>query len=457
MSFRSRIVLTTTLVTAVALGGAFTGISFGFNNLRQRRLDAELIAIARVEAAEAPGNGFAFEPPHHPSSTDVGPLVPGYTTKHGIIFDEEGRILTATAPFNTDRAPMRASLIHENGTCFDFVFQEKHYRGVFVSMPGHPRKSVFVASLRENLDADLNFLRVAMGFALMIALGWAALVVYIVVRRLTRQHDHIASVAHRVAEGDLDARVRILSNDPELAQLGRDVDDMIDTIATLLTAQRRFLARAAHELRSPLTKLYGELQFAVRKDRDAAELRRGINSALEATRKLKTLTDDLLTLSRVSGSESVQTETVVLSSVVESALDLVKQSASDRQVTFACEKLDVSVKGRPRDLSRLFRNLFENAVGHSPEGGIVQVKVTRRNEVVLVSVEDEGGGVPPEQRDRIFEPFFRSATAQTPQARAGAGLGLGIAREVARSHGGDVTVESGALGARFVVRLRSSF
>jgi two-component system heavy metal sensor histidine kinase CusS len=124
---------------------------------------------------------------------------------------------------------------------------------------------------------------------------------------------------------------------------------------------------------------------------------------------------------------------LVLGEVVESLRPL----ADDKRVSLERRATDVSVHADSRDVERILRNLVDNAIRHSPEGGAVQIDI-ERGEVVRVLVRDEGEGVPADERERIFQPFHRSAHARK-DAR-GAGLGLSIARELARRHGGDVVV-----------------
>lgn len=447
MQFRRRIVLSTVAVTAVALGVAFFAISKEFTELQESRLDGELVDVAKVEAKEAPLFGFSFNEGPGPPTNDVGPL-----TKHGVIYGDDDRPMSATAPFDK-LPPARTDLVHPTEQCFDFEHAGRHYRGVLVGIPGHPKKAVLLAALREDLDADERFLRDAMAFAFVVALAWAGVIASFVVRRFTREHQRIAEVANRVTKGDLSARVAARSGDPDVLNLARDVDEMIDTISALMTSQRRFLAHAAHELRSPITKIYGELQLAVRKDREAPELKKAILEALESTRALKNLTDDLLSLAKVTAGDT-SNEECMLGSVVDNAVGLSRPLADERKVTFACEGLDVRLSGRPNDLSRLFRNLLENAASHSPEGGTVHVvgELDAIAGQVTVVVEDEGEGVPEEDRERIFEPFFRSTQSKSRLA-GGSGLGLGIAREIALAHEGTLTLGRGSRGARFVVTL----
>ncbi|NVL83830.1 histidine kinase dimerization/phospho-acceptor domain-containing protein, partial [Escherichia coli] len=119
------------------------------------------------------------------------------------------------------------------------------------------------------------------------SIGLTVLVTWRVVRRLTRGHEAIAETARRVAAGDLGARTALRSGDEEVVQLAHDVDEMVRRLEILVEGQQRFIAHAAHELRSPLTALYGELQLAVRRSRSADEYRATIEEALDSARRLK--------------------------------------------------------------------------------------------------------------------------------------------------------------------------
>jgi two-component system heavy metal sensor histidine kinase CusS len=270
------------------------------------------------------------------------------------------------------------------------------------------------------------------------------------VRRLTRDHDRIAAVARAVAAGDLSARIGRTSSDPEIARLGQDVDEMISRLAVLVETQQRFIANASHELRSPVTTLLGELSFALRRDRDAATYRGAIEEALDSTRRLKVVTEDLLALARV-GAADLRLESVPLSKVTRAAVESTRAAADAREVALEITCDGPAVQGHAGDLERLLRNLIENAIRHSPRGGRVHVDAQGEVDHVHLRVTDDGPGIPYDVRERIFEPFFRLAGERAEHA--GAGLGLAIGRSIARAHGGDLWVDDSSHGARFVVRL----
>lgn len=445
MRFRAKATVSIAVVTAVALGGAFWAVSAAFNDLQQRQLESSLLKVAEGEAAEAVSNGFTFSDRPGPPTNDIGPL-----TKYGIIYDTAGRVLAATPPF--DKAPPLSGLEHPHREAFDISFGKETLRAVSVPIPGHQDKAVLVAMSRADLDGDERFLFDAMAVAFVVAVAWAAAVAAWLSGWLTQDRHAIADVARRVAAGDLSARVRVQSRDPELAQLGRDIDDMVERLGELLRSQQRFIAHAAHELRSPLAALYGELQQSLRRPRDAQGYRAAIETALTSATRLKGLAEDLLTLARTKGDASFEGKLV--GAILQEARGDVEELARERGVDL---DLDIStasaVADRNGDTSRLMRNLLENAIRHSSTGDVISVQAARVGDLVRVTVADRGSGVAASEREWIFEPFFRGRGAR---ADGGAGLGLGIAREIARAHGGDIVLDvsdPGAPGARFVVSL----
>jgi len=442
MTLRTRMITTVTLVTAIALGAAFAVVSFLFIAAQRKQSDELLQRVASVEAREVVQQDLSFSPGPGPAESDVGPMI-----MSGVLYDPDGRVHEATKPF--ERTPPRlADMEHLDGALFDFRYKGQHFRGVMKTPMNHPGMRMLIAESREELDGDERFLMRAMITAVLLAVVWAAAVASWRAGALTREQRAIAETVRTFAEGKLETRVVLKSSDPETAQLILDINDMAARIGRLMATQKRFVAHAAHELRSPLTKLYGELQLALRKERTAPEYRRSIDEALEASRKLKTLADDLLTLARAQDSEDDGSpERVDVDKLVSEALALVPNvdvSRIDKSGD------DCAVRGRANDLVRLVRNLLENAFAHSPPDGRVKIDWSAKNGHVEIRVTDEGEGVPQSLRERVFEPFFRAS-----QIPGGSGLGLGIAREIARAHQGDVVIEDAPHGAVFVVTLPS--
>lgn len=448
MSLRARLVGAVAGVTLVTLGGAFSAVYVAVNDSQERQLDAALRAQIVEEAADVARAGpEAIRRRPGPQANDVGPL-----QKFAAVYGPDGAPLAMTASLRR-RAPTFASLNRRGSEPFDLWRGPHHLRALVAPVPDGSGRALLLAANRADLDGDAAFLRRAMLLVYAVALAWSALVASWVVRRLTRDNDVISSVVRRVADGDLTARVGSRSGDREAAQVGRDIDDMIERLEALVTAQRRFIAHASHELRSPLTTLLGELSHALRRARDADAYRESIEEALDATRRLKSLADDLLSLARLGAEPRPPDALVDLAAVAREATASVRAEAERRGVRVEVEAQPCAVAGRRNDLTRLARNLVDNAVRHTPRGGAVRVTAVADGPTVTLRVEDDGPGVADDERERIFEPFYRAADARDDAS--GAGLGLAIAREIARAHAGDVTASSSFdhRGACFVARL----
>ncbi len=451
MSFRRRFVGAVSVMTVATLGGALMAISIAVNASQQQQLDEALRAEAAEEAREASalgGDELAISDRPGPAANDVGPL-----TKYGAIFAENGQVLAITPTFGGTPPPLE-TLGPGSTACFDLWFRGEHLRGVLVSIPNHPGTRLLLAAPRTDLDGDASFLTRAMMTVFFVAVAWSVLLATWIVRRLTREHEAITQVVRRVAAGDLSARVAQRSGDAEIAQLGRDINEMIERLDVLVASQQRFIAQAAHELRSPLTTLYGELSHALRKARGAEAYRQAIEEAHDAAKRLKLMTEDLLALARLGATAQDFTEPVDMVASARTAVEAVAWEAKERETTVKINgEPSLIVDGHARNLERMLRNLIENAVRHSPKGGHVEVTLRRRDGNVEISVVDQGPGVATADRDRIFEPFYRGVHERADDM-PGAGLGLPIARQIARSHGGDVILdETHEKGSRFVIRL----
>lgn len=255
-----------------------------------------------------------------------------------------------------------------------------------------------------------------LGFLLLAALS-VAVAAWPISRRITRRLETLRESVEALGAGDLASRVPVVGKD-EVALLAASFNRAAARIEELVGAQRRLLANASHELRTPLARL-----------RVAAELLDGEPAAKDEVARsvgeLDALVEEILVASRLeAGAPEEPFEEVDLTALA--AEECARAGASLTGEV-------VAVRGAPRLLRRMLRNLLENAGRHG--GGAVECEVRRSPAGAEVDVLDRGPGVPPDLAGRIFEPFVRLPGAP----EGGAGLGLAIARQVARRHGGDVT------------------
>jgi signal transduction histidine kinase len=245
--------------------------------------------------------------------------------------------------------------------------------------------------------------------------------------------------------------------DDEVAELAQTLEDMLQALdaarasteATLLR-QREFVADASHELRTPLTSVLANLELLAEQV-EGEDARAAVASALRSSQRMRRLVADLLLLARADAGRTVPHRPVDLSQVLVEVAAELEPVTGDHHLTIAAHE-PLVVDGVRDELHRLALNLIENALRHTPPGTHVHAALARDGEDVVLTVEDDGPGIPDELRPRLFERFVRGRG----DGGGGSGLGLSIVHAVADSHGGTVDVErrpGGESGARFVVRL----
>lgn len=276
----------------------------------------------------------------------------------------------------------------------------------------------------------------------------------------------VASMAAHAADisaMNLHERLPVSGGD-ELVRLARVINDLLDRLETSFEQQRRFMADASHELRTPTAIVRTEADVTLsRETRTNEEYRASVVIMQDAARRLTRIVDDLFLLARAdSGHLVIQQAPLYLEDVVDDAARGVRHLADRRGVKVELTNVvEAQVVGDADLLGRLFLNLLDNAIKHSPEGATVEVDMTRRNGECLVAVVDAGPGIPESARARVFERFFQVDTARVRHddtQTSGAGLGLAIARRIAEVHGGRVElVESreGRTEFRFSVPVQS--
>lgn len=243
--------------------------------------------------------------------------------------------------------------------------------------------------------------------------------------------------------------------DDEVAELARTLQEMLDNLEAasaesdqMLRRQRQFVADASHELRTPLTSILVNLELLAEVlDGDRGE---AAQSALRSSQRMRRLVGDLLLLARADARRQLPREPTDLGQVLIDAAAELGPVADAHELTVAVAP--AYVQGTRDDLHRLALNLMENAIRHTPAGTHVHGRVAVDDDDVVLTVEDDGPGVAPELRDRVFERFVRGHGDRGISS----GLGLSIVRAVAESHGGAVELQDALPGARFVVRLPRS-
>jgi len=272
--------------------------------------------------------------------------------------------------------------------------------------------------------------------------------------RILRPLQAVSAATHRMAEGRYDQRVA-LPREPELAAVAQDVNSLGERLAATESRRMRLLGEVAHEMRTPLTVLDGYIEGLI----DAVfepgpEILAELGSEV---RRLRRLADDLRELSRAEeGSIDLNLEVVDLAGVGARAAERLRPQFEDAGIELAVQGSDpLRVRGDSYQLAQVVTNVLGNALAATPRGGTVELRAARDGGDILLTVTDSGVGLDPEDLTRIFERFYRIPTPGEKHSRAGSGIGLTIARGIARAHGGELAAQSSgpALGSIFALRL----
>ena len=309
--------------------------------------------------------------------------------------------------------------------------------------------TIYVAGTLEDVQASTRTLLLSLLVAVPVSSAVLAGLVWWLVGRVLRPVEAIRTEVDHISASHLDRRVPEPPTSDEVYRLARTMNAMLDRLAGASEEQRRFVADAAHELRSPLARIRAQLEVDEAHPASADPVATH-GSVLAETGRLQRLVDDLLLLARgdAGALDLTRAGPVDLDAVVEQQVGARRSRTGPRMDSH--DVRPVQVHGDDRQLARAVANLLDNAVRHARTA--VTVTLEAEGARAVLSVSDDGPGIPAADRDRVFERFTRLDSARS--ADGGAGLGLAIARDIAVRHGGGLALESVApAGARFVFTL----
>ncbi len=277
----------------------------------------------------------------------------------------------------------------------------------------------------------------------------AAVVAYLVSTPVARDANKICDAAMRVADGDLTARSGVIRND-ELGDAAAMFDVMVERLQAVERERTLMLSAVSHDLRTPLAALMAAVE-AIR-DGVAEDPDQYLNGMERQVRALSSLVDDLQLHSRIaSGTLEMRRSRVDLTELADEAVEILYPLASRTNVKLLLEaRQRITVNGDPAQLSRVIRNLLDNAIRHAPPDSVVLIQVSGEGSIAVLKVIDQGDGFPPGFAAKAFEPFTRGDEARDVSTGT-AGLGLAIAQGIITAHSGSVGVLDGPGG---VVEIR---
>jgi len=361
-----------------------------------------------------------------------------------------------------DPAPLpdAAGLVPGQGIrTVDSIEGEPRYRAVALRTTSGGRIVVArsMAAVDETL-ADARRVLAAVGFG---ATGLIGLLSWAAIRRAFAPIEGMIGTADRIAAGDLAERTAVADDGSEVGRLGSALDRMLDRIEEAVDAKtaseermRRFVADASHELRTPLTSVRGYAELYRQGARDEATVATSMARIEGEAARMGRLVDDLLALARMDRDEPAhRREPVDLGRVAGEAVDAARVVDGTRTWDLDVPAApDAVVAGDAAQLRQVVDNLLANARAHTPPGTTVATTVDVDDGRVRLKVRDDGPGIPPADRERAFDRFWR-ATRSDENPVAGSGLGLAIVRSIARAHGGEATLGDGTGGRGTTVRV----
>lgn len=317
------------------------------------------------------------------------------------------------------------------------------FRVLAVDVPTSPPRRLQVALDCEQDAALLQSYRRRLWLLLALGVSGSVAAGYVLARHGLRPVENVTATARRIRSTALGERLATRGLPAEIAALALTFNEMLDRLEDSFARLSRFASDLAHELRTPVQNLRGEVEVALRRERSPEEYREILGSSLEELDRLSHLVEQLLFLARAEDPRSaIRRASVDVAAELARAAEFFEPSASEAGVA-------LEVGGEPRLEASLDRALFQRALGnllanalaHTPRGGHIRLTVTADPDEVRVEVRDDGRGIAPEHLPHVFERFYRADASRT-SASGGLGLGLAIVQSIATLHGGRVEFES---------------
>ena len=378
------------------------------------------------------------------------------------IYDGRGRLLAESGRDSDLEIALPAlSGIPDDDTLLETVLErdlDDRHRLAFrrVSIP--PVQYIVVAGADlDPMDEELAFLRGILAYIVPVALIIAAIGGSFLARKSLSPVVAMADRARRIGVENLGERLPVANPRDELGHLAETFNELLARLEASLVQQRQFMADASHELRTPVTTVRTAAAVTLQQEhRDEPEYRETLRIVEDQAARLSRVVDDMFTLARAdAGNYPMRSTPMYLDEVIDEVVRAARVVASTTNVSIEVTAMSSAAFTGDEDLvRRMIVNLIDNAVRHSPPGSTVRLDLDQTDSGYAIAVKDQGPGIPGEIREEIFERFFRGDTVRPSGARDGAGLGLALARWIARVHGGDVVlVRTSQAGSTFVISL----
>ncbi|MEO8596155.1 MAG: ATP-binding protein [Candidatus Solibacter sp.] len=460
-SVRWRLTMWFTAVLALVLVGFAGSVYFAVKRQAFTRLDAGLSSVLQVVSLSL-GHEIEEHKGQQPGETAFRELLTtmhqGSFPRHAIAVYRDSQVVGLKPADNGLAAPPNFP-----GQALPRFFTEGMTRiataGFTVPHVAQPYRIVVAERLDETL-ADLNLLFQTLLFSVPLAVLLAGVIGYLLARKSLAPVVAMSNDVDRLGSGNLADRIEVANPRDELGKLAGTFNRLLGRLQLSFDRQRRFMADASHELRTPISVARSAAQVNLAKaERPAAEYREALDIIEKQMSRLTRVVNDLFLLAKSdTDAAAVHRRRFALDETVRETVQAAQVLAAPKQVEVTAAPLAESPFEGDADLIRqLLLLLLDNAVKYSPAGGRVQVGLRRAQDDYEITVTDTGIGIPVEDQPRIFERFYRVDKARSRSASSitgGAGLGLSIGQWIAEAHGGLLRLlRSSSEGSVFLVRL----
>jgi two-component system OmpR family sensor kinase len=385
------------------------------------------------------------------------------------VFDPQGNLLGVSEGYQQEDQPKRVSreevarrlrpLLSSADAYGSLRFEGRQYRSYLRPFSVDRQQASLV--VLQSLHPQNEFLEtLAATFAIVIPLAilLSSLGGYLLARRSLSPVVAMSTQASRIGAENLHERLQAGNPRDELGHLAASFNELLDRLDRSFAEQRRFVADASHELRTPVAILCGEAEVTLgQTQRTEQEYRESLMILREEARRLKHIVEDLFTLARAdAGQHPLALTDFYFDEVVGECAKNVRTLASAKDIVVSCEAQgELPIHADEALIRRMVVNLLDNAIKYTAPGGKVSLSCAADNGLYRLRIEDSGRGIPADLQSRIFERFFREDKARSRrESDGGAGLGLAIASWIASAHGGKIELtQSSAKGSVFTVFL----
>ncbi len=304
-----------------------------------------------------------------------------------------------------------------------------------------PRGRVAIAVSMDEMKLGMDRVRNGFLLAAPAALLFLAWMAWFLSGRALKPVRELGDSIRGISAQKLDQRLPVADHDREFAVLAEGINEMLERLEKSFTQASRFSADASHELKTPLTILQGQIERAISQVEAGSPMQEMLGSIMDEVRRLSSISRKLLLLSQAdAGRLRLQLAPFDLSATIDELVEDTRMMAPSLDLTAKIPQ-GISIRADGDLMRQLLVNLFSNAVKYNVEKGWIRIELEGAEKLVTVKISNASSGIAPEAREKIFERFYRTDASRSRNVD-GVGLGLSLAREIARAHGGDLVLQN---------------